>query len=125
MDGKYGYNSCRIPWRIATDYLVTCDARSQTAVRKINTWVRGATGDDPANVKDGYNLNGTSTGSDPDLCFVAPFGVSAMVQPASGSNQAWLNSVWDYVAAQGADQYYEDSVKMLGMIVMSGNWWAP
>ena len=124
-DGRYAYNSCRVPWRIATDYLMSCDPRAQTAARKINTWVRGATGDNPANVKDGYNLNGSATGSDPDLCFVAPFGVSAMVQPDSGSNQVWLDKVWDYAAAQGADQYYEDSVKLLGMIVMSGNWWSP
>ena len=124
-DGRYGYNSCRVPWRIATDYLMSCDARSQTAVRKINGWIRGVTGDDPENVKDGYNLSGSATGSGPDLCFVAPFGVSAMVQPASGTNQPWLNAVWDYTAGQGADQYYEDSVKLLAMIVMSGNWWSP
>jgi endo-1,4-beta-D-glucanase Y len=124
-DGRYAYNSCRVPWRLATDYLMSGDARSQTAVRAINTWIRATTGDTPGNVKDGYKLDGTSTGSDPELAFVAPFGVSAMVQPASGTNQPWLNKLWDYILAQGLSGYYSDTIKMLDVIVMSGNWWTP
>jgi hypothetical protein len=56
------------------------------------------------------------------MCFVAPFGVSAMVD---AGNQTWLNRVWDAVVATGPSGYYGDTVKMLSMIAMSGNWWTP
>src|SRR6185295_6318632 len=49
-------------------------------------------------------------------------GVSAMVESA---NQTWLNSIWSHAASAGADGYYPDSIRLLSMIVMSGNWWAP
>jgi hypothetical protein len=29
------------------------------------------------------------------------------------------------MAARGTSEYYGDTIKLLGMIVMSGNWWKP
>ena len=44
----------------------------------------------------------------------------------AGTNQAWLDSLWQYIRAQSIEsRYYEDTIKMLTMIVLSGNWWAP
>jgi endoglucanase len=124
-DGRYDYNACRVPWRLATDYLMSGDPRSQALVRPINAWIQGKTGGNPDNIKDGYQLNGTVTGSDPDLCFVAPFGVSAMVQPESGTNQPWLDKLWNYLIGRDLDGYYGDTVKMQSLLVMSGNWFVP
>ncbi len=125
-DGAYDYNACRDPWRLATDYLVTGDARAKSAVQRINTWIRGATSNDPASTKSGYRLDGTmSPGANYlSMAFVAPLGVGAMVD---ATNQAWLNAVWDLVVAtpSSTDGYYENTLKLLAMIVMSGNWWAP
>jgi endo-1,4-beta-D-glucanase Y len=125
-DGRYDYNACRVPFRLATDFLMSGDTRSQVAVQKINAWIRGAAGGDPGNIKDGYQLNGNATGSGPDLCFVSPFAVSAMVESAGGgSNQTWLNDLWDEIDGRGLQGYYGDSVKMLCMLVLSGNWFVP
>ncbi len=124
-DGRYGYNACRVPWRLATDYLMSGEMRARDAVRRINAWIRSTTGDDPSRVVDGYRLNGDATGTGPDLAFVAPFGVSAMVEPTHGTNQPWLDALWDRVAAADLDQYYGNTLALLAMIVMSGNWWAP
>jgi endo-1,4-beta-D-glucanase Y len=125
-DGAYDYNACRDPWRLGTDFLVSGDARAKTAVQRITTWIRSATGNDPGNIKSGYQLNGTvSAGADyRSMAFVAPLGVGAM---ADSSNQAWLNAVWDLVDATSIDDeaYYENTLKLLSMIVMSGNWWTP
>ncbi len=97
-----------------------------TAVQKIEAWIRAATGGDPANIKSGYKLDGTMiTGSDYlSMAFVAPLGVGAMVD---ASNQSWLNDVWDLVVATppSTDGYYENTLKLLAMIAMSGNLWAP
>jgi len=42
-DGEYNYNSCRVPWRLTTDYLISGEARAKTAVDKINSWIRSST----------------------------------------------------------------------------------
>jgi endoglucanase len=121
-DGEYAYNACRDPWRIATDYVLNGDARGKTIVQKMNTWIRQRTGNDPGAILPGYNLAGTPTGNYLDLAFVAPFGVAAMVD---GGNQEWLNGIWDTTIAHYGDGYYQDTVALLSLITMSGNWWSP
>ena len=46
---------------------------------------------------------------------------AAMSDPAQ---QEWLNAVYDAVYDQHID-YYEDSIDLLCMMVMSGNFWSP
>jgi endo-1,4-beta-D-glucanase Y len=123
-DGDYSFNACRVPWRIATHFLTSGDTRARTAVQKINQWLRAATGGDPARIRAGYSLAGSvSPGADfRSLAFVAPFGVGAMVDP---SNQAWLDAIWDTLEQSSSEGYYSDTLELLSMIVMSGNWWAP
>lgn len=125
-DGAYDYNACRDPWRLATDFLVSGEPLAQAAVQTINTWIRAATANAPANIRSGYQLDGSaSPGSDYlSMAFVAPLGVGAMVD---SSNQAWLDSIWDLMVATpiAAEGYYENTLKLLSMVVMSGNWWAP
>ena len=88
----------------------------------MNDWVKDETGGDPSALTSGYNLSGTPVGNDwYDNAFVAPFGVAAMVDSA---HQDWLNAVWDTVSANHGS-YYGDSINMLSLIVMSGNWWSP
>lgn len=125
-DGDYDYNACRDPWRLGTDFLMAGEARAQTAVQRLTTWFRSATGNDPGNIKAGYQLDGTLS-PDADyrsMAFVAPLGVGAMTD---AGNQAWLNGIWDLVVATplDAEGYFENTLKLLGMIVMSGNWWTP
>ncbi|KKO55163.1 glycosyl hydrolase family 8 [Paenibacillus sp. DMB20] len=119
-DGKYFYNSSRTPWRITTDYLITGDNRAINQLNKMNSFIKSATNSNPANVRAGYNLNGSPLVSYNSGAFYAPFGVSAMT---SSSNQSWLNSVWNYTANASAEGYFEESIKLFSMIVMSGNWW--
>lgn len=124
-DGRYGWNACRTPWRIATDYLMSGDPRARAAVQPLNAWIRAATGDDPGAIAAGYELDGQSTAGYQSLAFTAPFAVSAMIEPPTGTNEPWLNALWDEVIARGSESYYEDSIKLFVMIVVSGNWWTP
>jgi hypothetical protein len=123
-DGQYSYNACRVPWRLATDYVVSGDPRALQAVELINAWIRRETGENPALIHDGYDLHGARMSSDTSLAFVAPFAVSAMV---GAQNQRWLNALWHYVVGTPLDasDYYGNTIKMLSMIVVSGNWWSP
>jgi len=121
-DGRYGYNACRTPWRIATDYLLAGDTRAQAALLPINTWLRSATDGDPHKVMGGYKLDGTAAVDYYEPAFAAPFGVGAMV---SAANQNWLNAAWDRITDGPSDGYYSDTLRMQALIVMSGNWWTP
>ena len=122
-DGYYNYNACRDPWRIATDYLLTGDKRSKLMVNKINRWIRSTTNNDTYNLSAGYTLAGNDIKHRyfEALSFVAPFAVSAMVD---GKNQAWLNKLWDYLVAFKLKDYdyYDNSIKMLDLIIVSGNY---
>jgi hypothetical protein len=84
-DGRYFYNACRDPWRLAIDVLVSGDARARVAVERINAWIRTATGEDPTQIKSGYKLDGTMIGGADylSMAFVAPLGVGAMVDAAN------------------------------------------
>ena len=124
-DGDYSYNSCRTPWRITTDYLLNGDPSAMPQLTTLNNWVQGPTATDghPSEIKPGYTLEGVSLGENyHSAAFFAPFGVSAMI---SAQNQTWLNAIWTYTRKSASEGYYEDSIKLLSMLVMSGNWWQP
>ncbi len=125
-DGMYSYNACRVPWRLATDYVTNGDSRAKATLDVVNAWIRAKTGNDPSAIGAGYELDGDAIpGTDySSLAFKAPFAVGAMV---NSTNQSWLNAMWDEVAGTplSAEGYYENTLKLLSMIVMSGNWWAP
>ena len=53
--------------------------------------------------------------------FAAPLGVAAMV---TTGQQQWLNDIYDAVYDVQED-YYEDSVTLLCLLVMTGNFWDP
>jgi len=125
-DGSYNYNACRVPWRIAADYLLTGDNRPKAIVNKINRWIRETTGNNTYNLSAGYTLAGNDIKGRyfEALSFVGPFAVSAMVDK---KNQAWLNKVWDYLVAFKIKDYdyYDNSIKLFDMIILSGNYWSP
>jgi endo-1,4-beta-D-glucanase Y len=120
-DGQYNYNSCRVPWRLSTDYIVSRDARAKTAIQKMNSWIMAKTNKDPSKILDGYTLaGGKGAGqSGPASAFSSPFGVAALL----GTDQGWLDKLWK--SRKIDEDYYGDSITMVSMIVMSGNWWAP
>jgi hypothetical protein len=125
-DGYYNYNACRVPWRIATDYLLTGDPRAKAVNDKINRWIRETTKNKPYNISAGYTLAGNDIKGRyfEALSFIGPFAVSAMVDQ---KNQQWLNDVWDYLVNFKLKDYdyYDNSVKLLNMIILAGNYWEP
>jgi len=123
LDGLYGYNACRDPWRLGTDAVLNGDPVSLAQTQKMSAWVAGATGGNPQAIRAGYKLNGKPAPNSKyfTIVFAAPFGVAAMTNPAQ---QEWLNAVYDAVATTHED-YYEDTVTLLSLLVMSGTFWDP
>ena len=124
QDGDYYYNACRLPWRLGCDYLINGDERAKDLLAPINNWIKKTCNNDPYQIRDGYTLKGKATisSSGDNIAFIGPFGVSAMMD---AKNQVWLNRIWDYACHEPMtdEEYYGNTLKLLSMIVMSGNWW--
>lgn len=124
QDGDFYYNACRLPWRLASDYLVNGDTRAKKLLTPLNSWIINKCKSDPNKIRDGYDLAGKFTvgASGDNIAFIGSFGVGAMVD---ARNQVWLNRIWDYAANEviGDEEYYGNTLKMLYMITMSDNWW--
>lgn len=74
----------------------------------------------------GYFLNGRDIpGNNYDApSFIGPFAIGAMVD---SGNQSWLNDTYDHLLSMrsGDFLYFDNTLKVLSMIVLSGNWWDP
>lgn len=122
-DGDYSYNAGRVPWRFASDALLSQSSASRATARAISDWARTATGGVPVDFRAGYRLDGTAL-PDSDYFstfFVAPLGAAARLDPA---HPGWLEAIFEAVKLE-QQGYYEDSVTLLSMLVMSGNFWTP
>jgi len=121
-DGHYSYNSCRVPWRVGTDYLLTGDPRALKLLQPLNAWIQKTTGGKPEKINAGYHLDGKILDEDESGAFTAPMAVAAMTDPNS---QAWLDALWANLLARDVarEHYFENSLKLMTMIVVSGNWW--
>ena len=84
-------------------------------------WLDEATGAKARLIKAGYQLDGTPIGDYETSFFIAPFGVAAMLKP---SEQAFLDSIYAEVYDRHED-YYEDSVTLICLLIMTGNYWKP
>lgn len=123
-DGNYSYNACRVPWRIGLDHLLYADARAQQSVEKMNRWLIEHTSGDPSKITDEYTLDGQVMTTWNSPIFTAPFAVGAMCDTA---NQQWLNDLYDLVIQSNSSSqgYYSNSIRLLSMLALSGNYWAP
>lgn len=122
-DGYYLWNACRTPFRISLDYILTGDTRAINQLSTLNSWIQSATSNNPANIKSGYKLDGTPLVSYGNLAFSAPFAVSATI---NASNQNWLNQLWTFTSSKPTTtNYFDNTLRLLCFIVISGNWWTP
>ena len=122
-DGHYEYNAGRVPWRIGTDALLNNDPVSLAQSRKIADWIYASTQGRATRIRAGYYLDGTPLDPESDFTtfFAAPFGVAVMTRPGQ---QHFLNAIYNSIKQRHED-YYEDSVTLLCLLVMTGNYWEP
>jgi endo-1,4-beta-D-glucanase Y len=120
-DGQYSWNACRFPLRIAVAAAHTRDPKAVAAAKKLATFIVSATRGNPAKVYGGYTLSGRFLVEEEEIAFAAPFVAASAV---GGTQPAFLDAGWTHLTETDAD-YYGDSLKLLSMLLISGNWWAP
>lgn len=119
----FSWNACRFPFRIAMDYGLYGTSEAKQALTPVLNWITQKTGNDAGKVKAGYFLNGSAQVSYSDAAFTAPMVAGATID---AKYQAFLNDGWDTIKNPPADpDYYGDTLTLLSMIYISGNWWKP
>lgn len=116
--GSYGYDACRVPWRLSLDYLWNGNTTAQNQCQKIvNNFM--TVNPLPATTGDGYNYStGAETSSNHNAAFLGPMGDGAMV---NSTNQSWLNSEYlNLRALSMGSAYYQDAHKVLSLMVQTG-----
>lgn len=123
-DGDYFFNAARDPWRLGVDALINNDGESAGQARRIGVWASAATGGKPSKFHSGYHLDGQALRNSNyfDTCFAAPLGVAAMT---IAGQQQWLDDIYDAVIKDGSEDYFDDTVGLLCLFVMTGTFWDP
>jgi|GEM_PF-322375 len=118
---NYSYDACRVPWRTGIDYIWYGDTRAKEINLKISNWLKTITNSDPTKIVAGYKITGEPLVGYSNAAFIGPFGVGSMVDEEL---QDWCNALFDRLSRfgdGGAWGYYQDCLKMLTMLVMTGN----
>lgn len=118
---KYGYDAARTPWRISLDYLWYGTTAAKTYSKKSSDFVRVTLGG-TANIKDGYNQDGTVSGQWHNATYVGAFACAAM----GGENQNHLNdSYTDLKNLNEPNSYFNHTLKTMYLLAMTGNFYLP
>jgi endo-1,4-beta-D-glucanase Y len=123
-DGDYYYNSCRTPWRYSMDIILN-KTQAPLQLHTLNNWIKKETSSNPENIKSGYYIAngppGKPFGSSNDLSFIAPFLVSSLIEKG---NDDWTISLWQALMNKPITKctFYENTLKLMAMIVTTGNW---
>jgi len=119
-DSDFSWNACRYPWRITMDYLHYGTKESYKAAYNLASWATKRSENDPAKFTSVYKLDGTPIETYTSTAFTSPMLVAAMVDPQF---QEFINKGWE-ISKNNFYQYYNDSINLLCMLTLSGNWWA-
>lgn len=132
FDGSYFSNACRVPWRIAMDYAHYGNINAYSTCKTLLDWIIKETDNDPENIKNGYHLNGDTICMvdyleinkwGPWGSFISPILAASVVD---SSYMGFLEKGWDHIRRfERSEGYYSNSIILLNMLFISGNWWAP
>jgi hypothetical protein len=143
----YGFNACRIPWRIGLDYLLTGDDNAKQIIYTLNEGVKKYAEDsvsmlsdvlllkDPADPVAHHNYIYTASKNESaDLNVIGPLCISAMTD----TDKKWRTRLFQLMTDQrssmcfnadptklGQHNYYEQTIRLICDIVITHNYWTP
>lgn len=117
----YSYDAARTPWRIAVDYVWNGTSEAKIYSKKASDFVR-INLNGSANIKDGYNQDGTLSGQWHNATFVGGFACAAM----AGEDQTHLDSSYSDLSSLGEpNSYFNQTLKTLYLFLLTGNFYQP
>lgn len=122
LNDKFGYDAVRTPWRMAVAHAWFGHADAKTLDSKIAAWETSSSSsikNDPANIGDGYTLDGRETSGYEVATYVGALVSAGMVD---SKYQSWVNDGYTELSSFAVDEsYYHRSLKVLYMLTLSGN----
>lgn len=121
----YWWNACRNPWRYATDYLLSGDARWKTITGRMIDFFQAEAaraGGDVMAIGTGYSLAGAQLTGGDSGAYHGPILAGACID---AKYQPFLDALWNWNASHPTVGYYDGEIQLLSMVVASGNWWTP
>jgi hypothetical protein len=125
QEGDYWWNSCRDPWRLAADYVLSADTGVKTVCGRMVQFFQGkvtAAGGDVTVIGTGYALDGTQLAGGNDAAYMAPLMLGGCID---ASHQGLVDALWTWNAGHLTTGYYDSEIQLLSMVTASGNWWTP
>lgn len=114
-DYEYGYDATRAPWRLAMDAAWDCERRAQGQLQRMNAFFQRVR---PSRMGDLYTLDGERKGGAHHAAFVGPVAAAALLSPDRDHQRA----AWEEAVRLGpSGVYYEDSLRLLSLLLASGN----
>jgi endo-1,4-beta-D-glucanase Y len=114
--GAYGYDAVRTPWRITMDWCWNGEPRAKAYLDKIGAFFNSQL--PVSNFGDGYSLTGQKTSNFGNMAFVGTAGVAGMAGWPNLLNEAFT---YGATGTGGNTQYYQQSLRVMTMLMMSGN----
>ena len=116
----YRYDACRVPWRMAMDYLWNGNEQAGNWCTKVSDWANSV---GPENIKDGYNLDGTENSQGyHNSAFVGGFAVAAMCNSQQVANAFGTEMT---SSSLGDGHWFIMSTRSLYLLAITGNFWKP
>jgi endo-1,4-beta-D-glucanase Y len=112
MGYQYRYDAARAPWRISLDAWWFDRAQAKTFCDHIAPFFGNA----PYNVGDAYSITGAKLSNNNNAAFVGP---AACCVVLSGTD-AQADAYWNWLVSAGPSAYYQDSLAVITMLMVSG-----
>ncbi len=119
-DGDYHYNAGRVPLRLGMDALLH-GGEALPLLKRIAAFAAARVAEGADTIGAGFTLEGEAYGNYFTTFFAAPFAVALM---SDVRYQAELDALYDAIYRR-QENYYEDSIKLLSLLLLSGNFWGP
>ncbi len=118
----YKYNSCRVPYRVAMDWLYYGNASASTYLSNMASWLNTTYGANPSGIGDDYVVSSNAKAdSANNSAFVGPF---ACAYTLNSTYQTDLNGFYSTLLTMtdaNNGSYYNGAWQLMSLLLLSGH----
>jgi endo-1,4-beta-D-glucanase Y len=123
---EYGYDACRNPWRMATDFIWNNESNASGICDPMTNWLLPIGSTNVKGPRSQAGGNGVSTGYH-NTTFVSTYALAVMAATNNASNQTFLNQMYTETVniTEAPPVYFGPTLRVISLFVMTGNFWKP